>query len=528
MQTSVLPINTCKEIDKKIRAFVWGASANQRKIHLLDWETICRPKEEGGLGLREARTLNLAYLSKLAFTSLQKPELLWVQVLQGKYFKRVNGHLVSAHRASQSSLWKGICGVWPNMIAGTRMAIRDGRSTPFWSSRWVDSGIVLADFADTSDPEFNPLEVVADFVDDEGLWDISKLNRLLPNEAVQQVLGMSVPKDSNEVDLWVWNGEKDGHFLVRSAYNLLNAAPQMGTNELWKTIWNWVGPSRIKHFLWISGHGRLLTNSERVRRHIASDSSCDRCGNPNESATHILRDCDFATDVWRRLGFNTLLQEWNCDFKSWFQRFAVNDGALRFGITLWYLWKARNEFIFSELRETSEAIARRITAWTDIVSEALYRDARLFPAAALRSFSEIAWTPAEQGWATINTDGSVLRNPTRAAAGGIEMAWALDCRRVELQLDSRAPVALLSRDGIQDHQHTLEVMAFQELCRREWVVSIRHVYREANRAADFLANRGHVFPYGVHHFPIVDCNLNYVLLYDSLGVSNPRLIAVND
>ncbi|CAN1162576.1 Putative ribonuclease H protein At1g65750 [Linum perenne] len=285
----------------------------------------------------------------------------------------------------------------------------------------------------------------------------------------------------------------------------------MGTNELWKTIWNWVGPSRIKHFLWISGHGRLLTNSERVRRHIASDSSCDRCGNPNESATHILRDCDFATDVWRRLGFNTLLQEWNCDFKSWFQRFAVNDGALRFGITLWYLWKARNE--------------------------------------------------SEQGWATINTDGSVLRNPTRAAAGGIvrrddgrslgafvanlgscsvtraelrgavlglEMAWALDCRRVELQLDSRAPVALLSRDGIQDHQHTLEVMAFQELCRREWVVSIRHVYREANRAADFLANRGHVFPYGVHHFPIVDCNLNYVLLYDSLGVSNPRLIAVND
>ncbi|CAN1162578.1 Putative ribonuclease H protein At1g65750 [Linum perenne] len=242
----------------------------------------------------------------------------------------------------------------------------------------------------------------------------------------------------------------------------------MGTNELWKTIWNWVGPSRIKHFLWISGHGRLLTNSERVRRHIASDSSCDRCGNPNESATHILRDCDFATDVWRR---------------------------------------------------------------------------------------------PEQGWATINTDGSVLRNPTRAAAGGIvrrddgrslgafvanlgscsvtraelrgavlglEMAWALDCRRVELQLDSRAPVALLSRDGIQDHQHTLEVMAFQELCRREWVVSIRHVYREANRAADFLANRGHVFPYGVHHFPIVDCNLNYVLLYDSLGVSNPRLIAVND
>ncbi|CAN1850221.1 Putative ribonuclease H protein At1g65750, partial [Linum perenne] len=70
------------------------------------------------------------------------------------------------------------------------------------------------------------------------------------------------------------------------------------------------------------------------------------------------------------------------------------------------------------------------------------------------------------------------------------MVWALDCRRVELQLDSRAAVALLSRDGIPDHQHALEVMTFQELCRQEWVVTIRHVYREANRAADFLANRG--------------------------------------
>ncbi|CAN1162572.1 Putative ribonuclease H protein At1g65750 [Linum perenne] len=110
----------------------------------------------------------------------------------------------------------------------------------------------------------------------------------------------------------------------------------------------------------------------------------------------------------------------------------------------------------------------------------------------------------------------------------MKIAWDRGVRRLCIQTDSQAAVSLLSSNEGRMHRHASLVEQFIELCRREWVVSIRHVYREANRAADFLANRGHVFPYGVHHFPIVDCNLNYVLLYDSLGVSNPRLIAVND
>ncbi|CAN1794637.1 hypothetical protein LINPERHAP1_LOCUS20370, partial [Linum perenne] len=41
------------------------------------------------------------------------------------------------------------------------------------------------------------------------------------------------------------------------------------------------------------------------------------------------------------------------------------------------------------------------------------------------------------------------------------------------------------------HQYTLQVLEFQDWLQRDWEVKVKHVYREANHAADYLANLGH-------------------------------------
>ncbi|CAN1786706.1 Putative ribonuclease H protein At1g65750 [Linum perenne] len=114
MQTSVLPSHIYSEIDKKIRNFVWGTTDETRKAHLISWEAICIPKSKGGLGLRSARQLNQAYMMKLGFLFLAKPEELWVQVLQTKYFKDEEEDLVlqiaglsppAAHRGYEATSW---------------------------------------------------------------------------------------------------------------------------------------------------------------------------------------------------------------------------------------------------------------------------------------------------------------------------------------------------------------------------------------------------------------------------------------
>ncbi|CAN1787197.1 Putative ribonuclease H protein At1g65750 [Linum perenne] len=102
---------------------------------------------------------------------------------------------------------------------------------------------------------------------------------------------MSSPKTDRENDIWVWGAETNGKFTIRSAYNLLSDLENEPDVDVWASIWKWRGPHRVKHFLWLASHGRLLTNNERHRRHLAQDASCAFCNHPDESLSHVLRDC---------------------------------------------------------------------------------------------------------------------------------------------------------------------------------------------------------------------------------------------
>ncbi|CAN1251253.1 hypothetical protein LINPERPRIM_LOCUS7672 [Linum perenne] len=59
---------------------------------------------------------------------------------------------------------------------------------------------------------------------------------------------------------------------------------------------------------------------------------------------------------------------------------------------------------------------------------------------------------------------------------------------------------------------------------RDWKVTIHHIYREANNAADYLTNLGHELDTGTHVFLTPDSNYFYWLRYDLIGVFLPRAI----
>ena len=60
MQTMKLPNVVYSKINKIYRLFIWGSLDFKREIHLINWNKICNPKEEGDLGSRKAKELNLA------------------------------------------------------------------------------------------------------------------------------------------------------------------------------------------------------------------------------------------------------------------------------------------------------------------------------------------------------------------------------------------------------------------------------------------------------------------------------------
>ncbi|CAN1187263.1 hypothetical protein LINPERHAP2_LOCUS38632 [Linum perenne] len=85
---------------------------------------------------------------------------------------------------------------------------------------------------------------------------------------------------------------------------------------------------------------------------------------------------------------------------------------------------------------------------------------------------------------------SISRAKLRAAVDGLLRTRDVDAREVVLQMDSQTAISILQVVGEVTHQHGVETMAFSKIFCRDWEVMITHIYREANRLTDFLANKG--------------------------------------
>lgn len=78
MQSSKLPTSCCNKIEKMIRDFLWGSNELQKKISLIKWDSMCQPLQHGGCGLKDIESQKKAFLMKIGYGIVSKPDLLWV------------------------------------------------------------------------------------------------------------------------------------------------------------------------------------------------------------------------------------------------------------------------------------------------------------------------------------------------------------------------------------------------------------------------------------------------------------------
>ncbi|CAN1194412.1 Putative ribonuclease H protein At1g65750 [Linum perenne] len=361
-------------------------------------------------------------------------------------------------------------------------------------------------------------------------------------------------------DVPIWGLEPNGSYSIKTGYLLAKEIVEGASNGIWKKIWSWKGPQRVRQFLWTAVHNRLLTNTERERRHLTSSADCGLCVNTPESLDHILRHCPLAGQVWARtMPPAKLVDFFSLDPGEWWKR-HIGDESLSsvFGFTCWLLWKARNERIFEGKNVSVHGILGQGRYWLNASSSAYQSVAALKrPQGKEGTTAQICWAPAQGPAFTLNTDGSVKVSARRSAAGGclrnsegrvidafaanlgncsitraeltgvvigMERAWDIGIRNIEVQTDSAVVVNLVSKDALGDHQHAALTSKFKNLIRRDWQVSVKFIYREANHLADSLANRGHDLVLGTHTIDISESNVLYWAKYDLVGGSESRII----
>lgn len=122
-----LPRSICDEVDKKVRGFLWGNTDEKTRMHLVAWNTVTKPKDEGGLGLCSMRQANASFLAKLGWRVLEEPQTQWPRVILRKNCDGSCDIDMFQAKVDASNAWRGIVENINVVQKGINMAIGNGK-----------------------------------------------------------------------------------------------------------------------------------------------------------------------------------------------------------------------------------------------------------------------------------------------------------------------------------------------------------------------------------------------------------------
>ncbi|PON91264.1 hypothetical protein TorRG33x02_128270 [Trema orientale] len=230
------PISLLKDLISTIQNFLWSGSIKDSKPVIVSWWMCCKPKQEGGLGLRDPRFLNLALLKKLSWSLLTDDSFVY-KFLRGRFFS--TGFTV--RRFWKSSIWSGLKSLIQPIIDESIWAPGINSKVRFWTDNWLGSPLVaVIDFDVSLEP---PLDSVIGDVSTNAVWSlpISFINSF-PHlaEEIRKVVFC-------DKDTFIWRHSSSSRITCAEAYLSL-AGPF--TKERWgDKFWaSFIPPSRSIFF----------------------------------------------------------------------------------------------------------------------------------------------------------------------------------------------------------------------------------------------------------------------------------------
>ena len=138
-----VPKACIREIDKICSAFLWsGCDLNPRKSKIA-WEDICRPKTEGGLGLRSLQDINKVTCLKLLWRLLTNRTSLWVQWIQTNLLKNESIWSLKEDDKRGSWMWRKILKFRGIARQLCKVDVNNGAATSFWFDNWSPMGCLM-------------------------------------------------------------------------------------------------------------------------------------------------------------------------------------------------------------------------------------------------------------------------------------------------------------------------------------------------------------------------------------------------
>lgn len=197
-------------------------------------------------------------------------------------------------------------------------------------------------------------------------WNMQLLTNTFDNVAVQAISTVR-PVPTNQEDILRWTPAKNGICTTKEIYRYLSAQnsiqlPHQGSrsispqaNQILQRVWRTKQlPSIIKTFTWRLIHRAISTAQRAARFSNHFDDHCSVCEAVEDDA-HLFFHCHLSKAVW--FSFSPPIRTDNLPqdtdgvqliIQSLISNTTSDTLFCKILITLWYIWKARNDKLFHQ------------------------------------------------------------------------------------------------------------------------------------------------------------------------------------
>jgi hypothetical protein len=134
MSFFAIPLGVLKKLNYFFSRFFWQQVA-KRKYRLAKWSILCKPKDQGGLGIWDLDIQNTALLSKWLY-KLLTTDGIWQQLIHNKYLG--SKPLSQAFwKLGDSHFWAGLMKVKSDFLRFGTFLIKNGAQIRFWENQWL-------------------------------------------------------------------------------------------------------------------------------------------------------------------------------------------------------------------------------------------------------------------------------------------------------------------------------------------------------------------------------------------------------
>jgi len=115
-------------------------------------------------------------------------------------------------------------------------------------------------------------------------------------------------------------------------------------------VWRNRAPPRVQFFAWLLVRERIQSRENLKRRKVLEDAACEICASADETAAHIMFECEFAKSFWAALHIDLPSLITTAKLSELVPPQHIPAGHFDSFLLLccWQLWKRRNNAVFRQ------------------------------------------------------------------------------------------------------------------------------------------------------------------------------------